>query len=73
MRLVKLFKALEVEVDVLEQKINQWIAAQGGKIQVLQVTGNIAPQSEAPGGKGGGLGSAGNASDVLIVILYEKL
>lgn len=73
MQQVKIFKALEVEMDVLEQKVNQWIAAAGGKIKVLQITGNIAPQSESAGGKTGGLGAAGNASDVLLVILYEKL
>ena len=72
MQQIKIFKALEVEMDVLEQKVNQWIAAAGGKIKVLQISGNIAPQSDAPGGKGG-LGAAGNASDVLLVILYEKV
>jgi hypothetical protein len=66
---VKIFKALEVETDSLETRVNQWLAQTGAK--VLSISGNIAPQSEGHTGRTTGLGSAGNASDVLLIILYE--
>jgi hypothetical protein len=67
MQRVKIFKALENEHDVLELQINQWIAATNARI--LHISGNIAPQTES--GRSGGLASTGNASDVLVIVLYE--
>lgn len=69
MQRVKFFKALEVETDSLEARVNQWLEA--SKAKVLSISGNIAPQSEGNAGRTSGLGSAGNASDVLLIILYE--
>ncbi len=72
MQRVKLFKGLETEVEALEQQINVWAESEGAKI--IQVTGNIATQSYNPAAKSGtSLNSnVAAASDVLIVVLYEK-
>lgn len=72
MQQIKIFKGLETEVGALESKVNSWLA-QGG-VRVLNVIGNIAPQSPPPDEKSGALGmSAFSPSDVLIIVLYEKI
>ncbi|HIM68449.1 MAG TPA: hypothetical protein EYM45_07795 [Verrucomicrobia bacterium] len=72
MQRVKLFKGLETEVEALEQQINAWVESEGAKI--IQVTGNIATQSYNPAAKSGSSlqSNVAAASDVLIVVLYEK-
>jgi hypothetical protein len=72
MQRVKLFKGLETEVEALEQQINAWAESEGAKI--TQVTGNIATQSYNPAAKSGSSlqANVAAASDVLIVVLYEK-
>lgn len=72
MQRVKLFKGLETEVEALEQQINVWVESEGAKI--IQVTGNIATQSYNPATKSGSSlqSNVAAASDVLIVVLYEK-
>ncbi|MBT3614587.1 MAG: hypothetical protein HN707_10650 [Verrucomicrobia bacterium] len=72
MQRVKLFKGLETEVEALEQQINVWVESEGAKI--IQVTGNIATQSYNPAAKSGSSlqSNVAAASDVLIVVLYEK-
>ena len=72
MQRVKLFKGLETEVEALEQQINVWAESEGAKI--IQVTGNIATQSYNPTAKSGSSlqSNVAAASDVLIVVLYEK-
>ncbi len=70
MRQVKLFKGIESDVTVLEGEVNAWIRQSG--VRVLNITGNIAPQSEKPGATGGGLGKSAFApSDVILIVLYE--
>jgi|TARA_B100000678_G_scaffold139203_2_gene116257 hypothetical protein len=72
MQRVKLFKGLETEVEALEQQVNAWVESEGAKI--IQVTGNIATQSYNPAAKSGSSlqSNVAAASDVLIVVLYEK-
>jgi hypothetical protein len=72
MQRVKLFKGLETEVEALEQQINAWVESEGAKI--IQMTGNIATQSYNPAAKSGSSlqSNVAAASDVLIVVLYEK-
>ena len=72
MQRVKLFKGLETEVEALEQQVNDWVESEGAKI--IQVTGNIATQSYNPAAKSGTSlqSNVAAASDVLIVVLYEK-
>ena len=72
MQRVKLFKGLGTEVEALEQQINVWVESEGAKI--IQVTGNIATQSYNPAAKSGSSlqSNVAAASDVLVVVLYEK-
>ena len=72
MQRVKLFKGLETEVEALEQQINAWAESEGAKI--LQINGTIATQSYNPAAKSGSSlqSNVAAASDVLIVVLYEK-
>lgn len=72
MQQIKIFKGVENEFNVLEQEINTWLIESGAR--VLQIFGNIAPQS-MPGEPtaGTGLSKSGFApSDIMIVVLYEK-
>jgi hypothetical protein len=63
MRLVKIFKGIENDLWALEEEVNKWIKEEG--VNVVNMTGNIAPQTE------GGHGHGFSASDVLLVVLYE--
>lgn len=65
MRQIKIFKSIESELWNLEDEINSWIKESGAK--VLSVTGNIAPQTGGPV-----MGGTFSASDVLVIITYEK-
>jgi hypothetical protein len=67
MQQVKLFKSIESELDALEHEINAWVKESGARI--VSVTGNIAPQTEITNHGGQ---SSFSASDVLVIILYEK-
>jgi hypothetical protein len=67
MQQIKVFVGLESDADAFERTVNHWIKT--SKARVLQITGNIAPQTET--GKFGGLNSGGNASDLTLFVLYE--
>lgn len=65
MQKVKIFKSVEGELGAMEETINSWVQESGARI--VSITGNIAPQTVAPG-------SAMNTfsdSDVLVIVLYE--
>ena len=64
MQRVKIFKSIESELSSLEAQINNWIAEDN--ITVINIFGNIAPQSPS----GPGMGTL-SSSDVLVVVLYE--
>ena len=51
MKLVKLFKGLEDEVDNLEKRINDWAESEG--VKIVQVSSSIAAQSYNPSSKSG--------------------
>jgi hypothetical protein len=71
MQQIKIFKSLEFDFEEMEHKINVWLAQSGAR--VLSITGNIAPQGEAPSSSGEGGGMAGvTQSDVILFVLYEK-
>ena len=70
MQQVKIFKGIESEVASLESEINEWIRSSGAK--VLNITGNIAPQTKDETSDAPALGHGPYApSDVLVVVLYE--
>jgi hypothetical protein len=67
---IKIFMGVETDAPKLEQQINQWLRA-NPQARILQLSGNVAPQTETTL-KGGGLtGGGGNASDLLIILLLE--
>jgi len=71
---IKFFKGAESDLAGLERKMNTWMMEPG--IRVLQVFGNIAPQTIAPQPKAGGAlvtQSGYGDSDVLVAVLYEKV
>ena len=76
MQQVKIFTGLEGATGALTEEINDWIRDSGA--EVLQISGNIAPQSAAgvehsttlPGSTGGTHHRP--PSDILIIILYSK-
>ena len=71
MHKVKIFKSVESELNSLESQINAWLGESGAR--VVQIFGNIAPQSIPPTAKHSGLSTTEFApSDVMIVVLYEK-
>jgi hypothetical protein len=70
MHRIKIFKGLESNLPALEKEVNDWLTEPG--VKVVQVFGNLAAQ--------GGQRTEDNslaaypylASDVLLVVLYEK-
>lgn len=70
MHQIKLFKGVESEVSTLESDVNAWLTESGAK--VVNIFGNIAPQTlKAEAGTGGG-GRAFAPSDLFIAVLYEQ-
>jgi hypothetical protein len=65
MRQIKIFKSVETEVTTLSGEVNDWIRS--NRINVVRVSGNIAPQSERPEASG----TRFPPSDVLILVEYE--
>ena len=69
MHQVKIFKSIEPEVESLEKQINTWI--RDSKARVLNVFGNIAPQSIPSDVKSIAPARGFAPSDVLVIVLYE--
>ena len=69
MHQVKIFKSLESACKDLEAEINAWLKEE--EVRVIEIFGNIAPQSP---GRGEALGASGATipSDVFVTILYER-
>ena len=71
MQQIKIFKALESEITSLEKQVNGWLAESGAR--VLQITGNIAPQGCSTDPKVGSISANPfAASDIVVIVLYEK-
>lgn len=71
MQQIKLFKGIEHELKVLEDEINAWLVE--SQAEVLQITGNIAPQTASSRADAAGLThSEFPPSDVLIAVLYKR-
>ena len=65
MRLVKIFNGRENDSKSLEASINQWITNEA--IEVVSITGNIAPQSPHSYATKQPI-----PSDVLVIVVYES-
>jgi len=72
MQQIKFFKGIENQLTELEGEVNRWLVESGA--EVVQVFGNMSPQSPSPADGGSGLsGTASPPSDVFIAIVYEKV
>lgn len=76
MHQIKIFKGVENESDAIERQVNDWLRKSG--VRIVNVFGNIAPQSVMTAPTGGQLVGAETAagrrfapSDILLVVLYE--
>ena len=75
MQQVKIFTGIENQTGDMEQEINDWLKSSGAN--VIQITGNIAPQAVLGSGDHKTIAASAGASrryapsDVMVVVLYE--
>jgi len=69
MQRVKFFKGTESDLVELEQEINDWLAS--NDVQVLNIFGNMSPQTDSAVKSKGLTGSAFPPSDLFLVVVYE--
>jgi hypothetical protein len=69
MQQIKIFKAFESNLAVMEKEVNTWLKESGAR--VVQMFGNLAPQSGERNEANSLAAYPYVASDVLLVILYE--
>ena len=70
MQQIKIFKGVESETGTLEAEVNRWLAE--SKARVINMFGNMAPQSHSTSQSTGLSTGIFAPSDVLLVILYEQ-
>lgn len=78
MQQIKIFIGREDTPSDLSDEVNAWIADSG--VNVVSISGNLAPQSVLPhkeAGAGGQLGAGGTTrrfapSDLMVMVTYEK-
>lgn len=74
MHQIKLFEGSEDALSTLEKEVNAWLRESNAR--VVQVFGNIAPQSILPASDNRALSTEGGTrrfapSDVLVCVVYE--
>ena len=69
MQQVKIFRAIESDIPTLESDINAWLKESNAR--VVQMSGNIAPQTVSHPQRENRIGEGHTPSDVLVVIVYE--
>ncbi len=69
MHQIKLFKGIESEIPTLERDVNAWLRDSGAK--VVQIFGNMSPQTAIADAHETKLGRAYTPSDVFLAVLYE--
>ncbi|MBX3401846.1 MAG: hypothetical protein KF699_00380 [Phycisphaeraceae bacterium] len=74
---VKIFTGTEGAVGELEHRVNEWLTE--SKARVVNIFGNIAPQSVLPGtpitplaGADHGHSRRFGPSDIMLVVVYQK-
>lgn len=71
MHQIKIFKGLEDDASTIEHDVNEWL--QKDKVKVVQIFGNVAPQTLSPEVVSNTLTrTAHPPSDILLVVLYEQ-
>lgn len=72
MQQIKIFKGIENDLSALEGSVNAWLAE--ADAEVINIFGNIAPQSGAAARKSDSLSHTEYPpSDVLLVVHYRKI
>ena len=70
MQQIRFFKSTENDLTSLQSEMNAWLKA--NPVRVVQIFGNIAPQTVSGEEAGTGLTKSAFApSDVLVAVLYE--
>ena len=70
MQQIHFFKSTENDLSALQTEMNAWL--RDNDVRVVQIFGNIAPQTVTHDDAGTGLTKSAFApSDVLIAVLYE--
>ena len=69
MQQIKIFKAIESDLPTLEGEINAWLKESGAR--VVQMDGNIAPQTVSGSHRENRIGEGHTPSDVFVIVLYE--
>ena len=71
MQQIKLFVDIESNIESMEERINRWLTESNARI--VNVFGNIAPQTVTPEAKSSALGERKfSSSDVFVAIVYEQ-
>lgn len=72
MHQIKIFKGLESDIGGLEAEVNTWLAGKPDA-KIVQIFGNIAPQSAPADEKSPGLPTgAFLPSDLLVIVHYTQ-
>ncbi|MEM1213163.1 MAG: hypothetical protein AAGI68_12805 [Planctomycetota bacterium] len=79
MRQIKLFEGCEDNFRTLESDVNAWLAEQDGKVEIVKISGNIAPQTAVPQASSTAHGISSGPkgrrrfapSDILILVEYN--
>jgi hypothetical protein len=69
-RQIKLFKGVERELGDLEKQVNDWLVNNDAK--VVNIFGNISPQTMRDQARTGDPGGSFAGSDILLVVVYEQ-
>lgn len=69
MQQIKIFIDTEARVEDLEETVNSWLKESGAR--VVNMFGNIAPQTTTLDSKGQSLGRNYASSDLFLVVVYE--
>jgi hypothetical protein len=70
MHQIKIFRGIESQLPQLETQVNEWIASHN--VKILNIFGNVAPQSLSPDSKNVLSEGAFAPSDVVLIVHYDK-
>jgi hypothetical protein len=70
MHQIKIFRGVESQLPQLETQVNNWLSE--NNVKVLNIFGNISPQSQPPDPKGVLIDGGFPASDVILIVHYDK-
>lgn len=70
MHQIRVFTDIESNMEALEGRVNAWLRESGAK--VINIFGNIAPQTVTSGSQGTALAERKfSSSDVFMVVVYD--